>query len=526
MTAAKTFNPKGSIPHISAQKILVLGEKQIEKSKPLVATPTQTPEPGMGVGMHWREGDGTAPYGYDYVEDLDPRLYIPSEMLLFPPNSLHALAVGWNLTGGRRTYAKRQIRGRERFYGKWRHWDLDGTRDLAELEDPAELFEAQQTNRGVREIIDWKQMMQDGPWWEFEYGGSNGQPPIAFTPYPRPEPPKRRQMGPFEFGAYPDLEGEATANATRNGVSVPDVLAEHLRPHKPKPRPSQIPTSSFSNIYEDGTHPPSEWLRDVLVGDTMGEAYMRSVQNFIKGAMDSKASTDVSAAEESGRIQLESYVSDKWHNGVMSPEASSMVQSTMSDMRSLVKDLARKTDRSDYQRKFLELAQICYARQAMRWLTRTDNPLNMAVLLEGPSDFNHVGQGAKFGIAHALEWTSKEMARLAPNASGQISWLDKWRAAARSGTVGKRKWMSDHETSKKRKINGDTSQIDSAASSPLTEEPSSSEEVAREEALTKLRLELAALCKYYPLAALKKISKAQAERLLPPSVRGLMTKPA
>jgi hypothetical protein len=45
-----------------------------------------------------------------------------------------------------------------------------------------------------------------------------------------------------------------------------------------------------------------------------------------------------------------------------------------------------------------------------------------------------------------------------------------------------------------------------------------------EEALRQLRLELVAVSKFYPLASLKKMSKDQAKKLLPASVRGLMTR--
>jgi hypothetical protein len=44
--------------------------------------------------------------------------------------------------------------------------------------------------------------------------------------------------------------------------------------------------------------------------------------------------------------------------------------------------------------------------------------------------------------------------------------------------------------------------------------------------MKRVRLELLALTKFYPLAALRKMDKASAEQLLPTNVRALMTKPA
>ena len=44
-----------------------------------------------------------------------------------------------------------------------------------------------------------------------------------------------------------------------------------------------------------------------------------------------------------------------------------------------------------------------------------------------------------------------------------------------------------------------------------------------EDGLRKLRLELVALTKFYPLACLRKMSKEDAARLLPANVRNLMT---
>jgi hypothetical protein len=46
-----------------------------------------------------------------------------------------------------------------------------------------------------------------------------------------------------------------------------------------------------------------------------------------------------------------------------------------------------------------------------------------------------------------------------------------------------------------------------------------------ENGLKRMRLELLALTKFYPLAALRKMDKASAEKLLPPNVRALMTRP-
>ena len=446
----------------------------------------------------------------DHTEDIPTNLYIPEEMLHFPPNSPYALAVGWNLTGGRRVYSKRQIRGREKFSGKWRHWDLDGSRDWAEAEHPEKLLASRASTMGNRMTIDWKGLRRTGPWWEFEIGGPNGIPPFAFTPFPRPAEKPTRELDTFDWGPYPECEAELALASARQALPQSEVLRETLRPTKPKSKPG--PPTNFINIYNDSHSSAGEWLRDMVYGDVTGEAYSRSVKKFVEGAMASRTTPN------SNPIPLDDYVRDTWHNGVLKSETSDVVRSTLHDLSDLRSAQKRSNPLSDRNQTMLKVATNAYHRQAMRYLTRPGNPLDLAALLKTASDFSYVGIGNKGGVSAAAEWIKKEILRLA-NESGDPEPVN-----------GKRKRVKEEvEPSKRVKL--DSSKFDSTTSSPLSEVPDSprpdetgSEDMNREEALTKLRLELVALCKYYPLSALKKMSKEDAARLLPASVRQLMSK--
>ena len=549
ITSAQKFNPEGSVPNASAGKVLVHGLKHIERNRSLVRTPSPSPRAsGSESGTPWRGQSmfsgraGTMP-PFSAQEYVPPELYIPEEMLLFPPNSSMAKAVGWNLNGGRRQYMRKHIRGREKFNGKWRHWDLDGTRDLAEMEDPDDLFESMKTTAGQtsRTIINWKGMRKEDVWWGFELGGPTGQPPIAPAPLPKPYRPRRRDLSTFEWGVYPEVDAETIVLSSKNDQHDLEVIADQLRPVKPRPPPPGLSSSSFVNVYDQpANRGPADLLREMVYGGIHGEAYVRSVESFVRGAMDSARSKNVEkgTANEGNNetLMLEEYVRESWHNGVLRSGPSSVIQNTLVELEALCKTLSDPSHPplDDRQEAFLKVAKTETARQALKYLARPENPLDIAPLLVEQGDFLWAGVGGRSGVKEGLDWVGNEIARLSKEIQEEARVDDK-----SSLPNGKRKQGVEENGQNGlavKKVKWETSPVvESTASSPLTQPPDSPpadptsipvdpDPVDRPAALKRLRLELIALTKFYPLTALRKMEKAKAEKLLPPNVRGLMSK--
>jgi hypothetical protein len=577
VTAAQAFNPSGTVPYNSATRLLAHGMKHIDRARPLVLTPSPSPtrQSASESGTPWRGQStfsgremtvATEDGGLRRTEIL-PQSYIPEEMLTFPPNSLAALAVGWNLTGGKRVHAKRIIRGREKFVGKWRNWSHDGTRDIAEMEDVEEVFGDMRMDRGVRRVVDWKGLRKEGEWWDRGgFGGPFGQPPVPFTPYPRKPALRTRELTTSEWGVYPEIEAEMTfiSQRTRAENEV-EVLSDHLRPSQPKP-PRVPPTPNFVNIHEGGGRSAGDWLRDVCSGDARGEAYIRSVESFVKGAMKSGRSRQVTVEEngkdEQGHVQgvddeaapLDEYIRERYLGGVLSNSATRVARNTLSDLSDV---LSCPSDRPDAllsssltYSKLFSMATNAYSRAALRHLARPENPLDIVPFLSKAADFAHVGVGGKTGMEVGMKWVGEEIERidrlLREELAAKVGAKGKTDAGwdEESYGRGKRKRVAEEDQSSKRpKI-----EAGSTGSSPLSQPPDSPVPAEKtlpdqtqamtierdylgqeklptvEQSLARLRLELVALSKFYPLAALKKMEAGLAERILPPAVRGLMTR--
>ncbi|WWD17817.1 hypothetical protein CI109_102260 [Kwoniella shandongensis] len=551
VAAAQKFNPPGTIPYNSAGRILTVGMKHIDRSRPLVLTPSPSPTrasatPFRGGSVYsGREMTAALDESGRAIESVTPTQYIPEQMLTYPPNSLEALAVGWNLTGGRRIHAKRVVRSREKFGGKWRHWDLDGSRDVAEMEDIESLVEPWRMRKGEewRTIVDWKSLRKAGPWWEsdttniVESRSTTNQPPVPFAPHnPRRDKVSERELGPLEWGVFPEIDAEVTFLRSRTGVADDqEILSEHLRPAHPRPpRGAPVPPQNLVNIYDEPMRrTPGDWVREMCTGDVRGEAYLASVEKFVNGAMASgSASSDDVEGKTGDRLPLDEYVFTKYHDGLLSSGPRKIVASTLRSLNS--------PHRPSYLDK---IARHAYARIALKQMTAPSNPMDIKPLLREESDFLFQGVGGKTGVKEGLEWTGAEIARLD--------------AEQRKARETKRKRDSeehaDVKESKKVKVEGVPNGGLSGGSSPLTAPPGSPNkmeidepkpapsavinakadaETQREggngenmEALKRLRLELVALSKFYPLPALKKMSKEEAAQLLPFNVRGLMSRP-
>lgn len=519
---ALRFNLPGTAAHQQATKLKAHGKKHIDRSRPLVLSPSPSPSrsySGLPDSQRATPSRGKA-------KDIKPNEYIPDQMLLFPPNSGQALAVGWNLTGGRIVRAKRFVRGRERFQGKWRDWAPDGSRDMAEMDDPQEVLEELRTHSHWQNVVDWPRMHSEATAW-FDWdgiGGPNGQAPLPGADKLRPPELKRRDLKPLDYGFYPEVESElqrmrpavpATATPAAAGESDDaaklDLLAQHLRPDPPRaPKlPNGWPAQTFQNIYE--ARPAADYVQAMSHGSVAGEAYQASVRRFLQGALAGKKGSDAS----NDTSALEEYVAHEWHDGLLETPTTRLVDDTVNSLST-----AASGD-TKVESPLLESARNAYSRIALRSLTAATNPLDLKPLLREPADFNHVGVGGKSGVKEAIAWVGNEIVRVAQggvrdNAQGkaatEASSLKSEESLKR--TASEAADAADEPAAKRTKLeNGSSTPADEKAATPA------------EGGLRQLRLELVALSKFYPLASLKKMPAADAALLLPSNVRNLMTRP-
>jgi hypothetical protein len=444
-------------------------------------------------------------------------------MLEFPANSLQAKAVGWNLTGGRRVRAKRLVRGREKFSGRWRDMLPDGSYDVAEMDDPADMLEHLRTRKAStwREVPDWVGMGEgEDEWWDWEgLGGPTGQPPLPGAPRLKPKPLKMKTLD-LQWGRFDEVKEDMRAAriaALPEGWTMPrfseqddvELLAAHLRPDAPRLR-AGLPPQNFVDV--NAGQPASSYLADMALGDVRGEAYTASVRRFLSGI-----NTDPET-----QADLAGYVEEKWHGGVLQSRLSRTARDTANALSS--KDPA-----------LLEKARAAHARLALRRLTSAENPLDLQPLLREPADFMHPGVGGKGGVEVALKWVGDEIARVVRERDAQgVDGDGDVEMKAEPNANGKRAADGEEPDAKRVKLE-DGATASAALATPAANGEAKPEVDANEtkpeakpdgeEGLRALRLELVALSKFYPLASLKKMEAADAARLLPANVRSLMTRP-
>ena len=465
--------------------------------------------------------EGTAPIA---VTEIPPSHYIPVEMLEYPPNSLEAISVGWNLNGGRHIWSKRQIRGREKFSGKWRHWALDGSRDFAELEDPDDWFETSKTKRNYPsgERADWMALRSSGKiWWETELGGPQGQPPIPFTPFAKPALREYRPMSPLDFMTYRSIDADKKVQARAKKVSVDVYEEDHYHPIR---RKGNIKDTTFLNVFDRSLDiHPRDALREAVFTSPTGEAYQKSLNAFVQGAIKSargpSGEVEVKTEDEKDdTVPLDEWVADHFRGGIAKNKPLQIVSQTLKDLE-MVKSArtSRNAKLSSRQHDLFSIAKTEYARQALGYITSADHPLDLRGLLNEPSDFTFTGAKGRAAIKDGIEWTTKEIARLASLIQNQVE----------EGSKRKREEHDEMDKVDIKRIKTEDAGLASTASSPLSLPPDSPtkelENKKREAEMKQLRLELIALCKFYPLVALKKFTDEDAEKLLPAAVRGLLT---
>lgn len=449
VTAALAFNLPGTAPVREANKLFNHGIKHINRARPLVLTPSPSPSPNK-YNSALPDSERGTPNPGGKQKELPPSKTIPVDMLAFPPNSLQAAAVAWNLTGGRRVRAKRFVRGREKFIGKWRDWAPDGSRDIAEMDDPADILEGWATKPGTRwrDVVDWPSIHEEaGAWWEWEgIGGATGQPPLPNSERVKRPRLRTRELTWDDFGRYADTEPEfqkQLAAAKEEQQQQPDSstavdpmepIMDELRPDAQRPLviPPGWPAQTFANVYDGPS--AGEYVRNMAFGDARGEAYNASVQQFLSGAMEGAAkrrqegsSPRDDESQQKATQAVGEYVTRKWHNGVLSSRVGDIARQTVNLLSSVaagpaVSENVNAEHRLDVTGQPLprlsgpELfakAQNDYAYLSMRALSSPLNPLNLQPLLREPSDFMYQGVGGKQGVVEALAWVGGEIERLA-----------------------------------------------------------------------------------------------------------------
>lgn len=572
--AAVTFNLPGTAPYREANKVFKHGMKHIDRARPLVLSPSPSPERQTS---ELPESNRSTPHP-GRQKKLQVQHYIPAEMLPFPPNSLQAGAIGWNLTGGRRVRAKRFVRGREKFNGRWRDYCPDGSRDVAEMDDPQEILDIWREKRGDewKTVPDWRSLCEgETKWWEWDGpGGPTGQPPLPGAPRLQRDPLPTKEIGTLDFGDYPAIEDEvAWLRRAQTGDLMP--LEQQLRPDLPRPQLVKPgwPIQTFVNVHDNGP-PAAEYLENLALGNVRGEAYVNSVQRFIdgalKGAEDRSAVCQVKPEEgEATGVDPEAalwdYASNEWHNGVLHSDVSRTAQRA-------VEALSEQTPEA------VEKAQNAYARIALSKLTSPMNPLNIQPLLREPADFMYVGVGGKSGVKESLEWVGNEIARVIEERKQKAESEAKPKTepevepkiepngdVVMAEPVSNKRPAEDQDGGDAKRVkvegvpNGVPVPSTPAVPAPVAAAPARAPPAAApapaapalvptatpapaapgapgtalpapaaapvddEDGLRKLRLELVALTKFYPLACLRKMSKEDAARLLPANVRNLMT---
>jgi bromodomain-containing protein 7/9 len=456
--------------------------------------------------------------------ELPPASYIPEEMLSYPPHSGAAKMVGWNLNGGKRVYLKKITRGRERFTGKWRLWDLDGSRDVAEMEDPEMYFELSKTRSGKQaNIVDWQDLRWEN-WWEFEgLGGPTGQPPLPGAAVPRRPITRERALTAADWGVYPGIQAEMSAIGKRTGVNdVSAVLHSHL--NAPRIKPSPAVPHNFVNLFEEPQHrQPIDYMREFATGDVVGEAYTRSIDRFIQGAIAGRTKS-AEVKSDPDTIDLEEYVQENYGYGILSKDFEQ--RGTIRNALQGVKQMAERNESlsepmAEEKMDVNQMARAAYGRTALRHMTKDSNALDIVPLIRLPAEFTWQGIGGKGDIDIGLRWVSEYQKK-----AGSRN-LKRDRDESPSPEKNKKPRLDDVASAA-------SSPLSAAPGSPVKEPPAPTVMAPTtfdsgidvndgEQGLKRMRLELLALTKFYPLAALRKMDKASAERLLPPNVRTLMT---
>jgi hypothetical protein len=456
--AAQVFNPDDSLVHREAGKIKTLAEKHISKNRPLIRTPSPSPEPAPGrrSGMMSRMSSGpggSTPYDVGtplsggngrsvspggegaesstkrIIDELPPYRVIPEQMLDFPPNSDISLAVGWYFAGGKRFRSRKEQRAKEKWDGQWREWYTTGDRNLREADDLLDLFENGYTSasRGekldVPRTIDWTdEAMRAHEVW---------QPQPTYTGFEHEEPVPKIPMRPvnhWDFGRYQSLPaGYGWSEARPAQLDRTDFLNRvkiDIRPPDVGPPGSQM--MPWLRSEED----PLKYLKVITTGeDVVGEAYLKSVQAFVRGAEEGAKRNWTVMREESNvprkKVKLEAdaedvlgedlglekslsdYVENDWRDGLFNRKSQRTIDLATKAYK-LVRDEQRappskavSTGRTKVSVDDMNLSimkalvqeistKLPIRHEILEWAARKDG-LELAALLQQVQDFSATG---------------------------------------------------------------------------------------------------------------------------------------
>jgi hypothetical protein len=344
ITAAQKFNPDDTLVHREAAKVAQLAERQFNRFRSLVKTPEPSPEreqsglrtPGDRVGGSvgpTPSNRSVSPTGTTYkdkdastveksaVSTLLPRQLVPEGMLDYPPNSDVARCVGWYLSGGKRPRTKKEQRAKEKWDGTWREWHVDGDRNVREADNVLDLlrdgFTFQTSGLGVTlpRTVDW----QD----EFMNASETWQPTPTLTGVivdeTIPQIPTR-PIDHLDMGRYQNLAGsygfpEFKRYDPRKFIRDLTVDLESvwsLEDEDDEPIPILSRDTSMRDLYR--RERPGRVVKEMCLGENVtSEAYVRSVQAFVRGARGDGSGVEV---EEGGRKRKRDEMDDDENNMV------------------------------------------------------------------------------------------------------------------------------------------------------------------------------------------------------------------
>lgn len=300
ITAAQTFNPDDTLVHREAAKVAQLAERQFNRFRALVKTPSPSPERettsgfrtpadllGGSVGptpsnrsvsptgTNQKEAMAAGTLERAAVASLLPRQLVPEGMLDYPPNSDVAKCVGWYLSGGKRLRSKKEQRAKEKWDGTWREWNVEGDKNVREADDVTAMladgfmFETSGHKVTMPRTVDWQdEVMNAAERWvpTPTLTGVVVDEVVPQVPY--------RRVDHLDVGRYQNLAGsygfpEFKRYDARKFVRDLTVDLE----------------SGWRDEEREYGERASRIVKEMCLGeDPTSEAYARSVEAFIAGA--------------------------------------------------------------------------------------------------------------------------------------------------------------------------------------------------------------------------------------------------
>lgn len=394
---------------------------------------------------------------------------------------------------------------------------MDGTKELKELEDADDWLASAKTARGAysSQKVDWRSIHRQSHWWEVDLGGPTGVAPLPFTPYPKPVAvPTQNYAAPYHWGTMPRVDESTAARVQKTKQSPEAVLSNMTRPTYGPPVTIGNEKGLAENVFAGHLDvQPEVMMGTIMYGDATGEAYQQSLRNFVKGAMDMAEKDnagDVKMEQREDRVGLDEWVEQNWRGGIGSSRYRSVYHQTCKEVQELARQGSTKLPPSPQSRlgRIRMVAEAEYQRRALQWLTAQHRALDISSLLTVPADFTYVGIGGRFDVLTGMTLCGQEIVRL----SKDVNAKKRKRSDEDVGVEEKQRYGVKLEpTSSSLPPRNGNSEV-------KVETPEE-----RSESLRKLRLELSAMSKFYPLSALKKLSKEDAEKYLPVNVRPLLT---